>query len=97
MTSDCPNTPSKCREGVTISFWLYYIGGEFLLCTGVYNIADKGPGIKVTYDEKQKLFLIEISTLDYSWKITSKLIPRTWVHVAFKWSLDEGNVKLEII
>ena len=90
MGQDCTNTPSKCREGFTISFWLYYIRGEFVLCAGKYSSYDEGPGIKFTVDEKQKLFVIEISTQKSTWKITSKLIARDWVHVAFKWGMSEG-------
>lgn len=92
MGEDCTNTPSKCRDGFTISFWLYYIRGEFVLCAGKYTVADKGPGIKFTVDEKQKLVVIEISTQKYTWKITSKLIARIWVHVAFKWTMSEGII-----
>ena len=90
MGQDCTNTPSECRYGFTISFWLYYIRGEFLLCAGKYTAAEKGPGIKFTVDEKQKLFVIKVSTLKYTWKITSKVVARNWVHVAFKWSLSGG-------
>ena len=90
LNDDCTNMPSECRNGFTISFWLYYIGGEFILCAGVYNVGDKGPGIKFTVSNK--LFVIEISTLKYTWKITSTLVVRTWVHVAFKWSAIEGNM-----
>ena len=90
MSHDCTNIPSECVEGFTISFWLYYIDGEFLLCTGVYYSSNNGPGVKFTFEQKK--FVIEISTLNYTWKITSKLIARTWVHVAFKWNTNEGNV-----
>lgn len=92
MGGDCTNTPSECRQGFTISFWVHYIGGEFLLCTGAYISADKGPGVKFTVDEKQKLLVIEISALEYTWEVTSKLVSREWVHVVFNWSMNEGNI-----
>lgn len=90
LNEDCTNTPSKCHDGFTIAFWLYYIQGEFLLCTGTYVNRNKGPGIKFTFDEEKKLFVLEISTLNYTWKVTTRMIRRAWVHVGFAWSIDQG-------
>ncbi|XP_028417544.1 uncharacterized protein LOC114541957 [Dendronephthya gigantea] len=39
---------------------------------------------------RDKLFVIEVSTLSHTWKITSKLIAKNWVHVTFHWTTNEG-------
>ena len=90
MGSDCTNNPTECTDGFTISFWLYYVRGEFILTIGEYNTRYPGPGVMFTI--RNKLFVIEVSTMVYTWKITSKLIAQNWVHVTFQWSTDGGNV-----
>lgn len=91
LSEDCTNTPSHCHDGFTISFWLYHIRGEFILCTGVYINKNKGPGITFIYDEGKGFFVLKISTINYTWRLKTRIPRRAWVHVAFTWSRIEGT------
>lgn len=81
----------NCPNGLTVSFWLNFEGGDYIISGGGYaGQPSNPPGFHLQRDPKTKLFLLEVATVTHIWRLHIDDFPRQWLHVAFTWKKNDG-------
>eukprot|EP00794_Sanderia_malayensis_P020074 gene20074-22044_t len=83
---DCISDPTLCSRGLTISMWIKFEAGGFLLSSG--GQSSQSTGFSFDYSSGFYTLRLATRTKEYVMKLNS--IPSSWFYFTFTWSTANG-------
>ena len=87
--NNCLYDPTDCDQGFSLSFWLNYINGRFLLLSGSYTTSQHGPGLHIVCNKHRKI-LCDVTSRMRSWRAKFPAKSDVWTHYVITWDRDKG-------
>lgn len=86
FSDDCLSNPSLCTQGLSLSMWIKFEAGGYIISSGAQS--NLATGLSLSFQAGQFKLLLATTTREYELIISS--VPTTWYHFTITWSEEYG-------
>ena len=86
LVDDCISNPTLCTQGLSLSMWIKFEAGGYILSSGAQS--NHATGLALSFQSGRFKLLVATTSREYQLMIDS--VPRTWYYFTITWSKKSG-------